>query len=176
MKFSLIIAGFGGQGVLSLGKLICYSADSIDKKATFFPSYGGEQRGGTCNCTVVVSDTDISTPIVKNADYIIIMNGPSLDKFKNNVKPGGVLFINESLVKDEIERNDINIIKVKADEIANNFNNPLASNMVILGAFIKETNFVKLDKVEEVIENIMANKKQYLDSNLKALRKGYNQL
>lgn len=175
MKTNVIIAGFGGQGVLTLGKLICLAADSAGKNATFFPSYGGEQRGGTCNCTVVISDEEIGTPIVDKADYIIVMNEPSYDKFKSRVAPGGTLVVNESQIYKSEDLEGIKRVVVKSDDIATELGNRLASNMVMLGAFTGLTEFVDVDSVEEAIRVALGSKKQYLETNLKAFNKGLRQ-
>ena len=172
MNINIIMAGFGGQGVLTLGKLICLAADSAGKNATFFPSYGGEQRGGTCNCTVVISDEEIGTPIVNKADYIIVMNEPSYDKFKNSVVSGGTLIINESQIHKSEVLEGINQVRVKSDDIAAEAGNRLASNMVMLGAFTGFTKFVGEDVVKEIIKESMSSKKQYLETNLNAFEKG----
>ena len=171
MELSVLIAGFGGQGVLSIGKLLCYAADADGKKATFFPTYGGEQRGGTANCTVILSDEEIASPVVKLADIVIVMNEPSFEKFKNRVKPKGLLIINTSSVKNKIEREDINILEIQADEIAAAAGNPKASNMVVLGAFTKAVPFIEKERLKTVIKEQMAHKPEHMEANLRAFER-----
>lgn len=173
MEYSVLIAGFGGQGVLSIGKMLCYGADGNGKRATFFPTYGGEQRGGTANCTVIISDEEIASPVMRQADIVIVMNEPSFMKFVDRVKPGGTLLINSSNVASRPQRDDITAVEVPADEIAAAVNNPKASNMVILGAFLKVTNFITPEQMEETIRQQMAGKPQYMDANLEAFRRGF---
>ncbi len=172
MNYSILIAGFGGQGVLSMGRMICYAASGIGLNATFFPSYGGEQRGGTCNCTVIISDEEIGTPVVQKADYIIIMNSPSYEKFKKSAVKGGRLFINTSQVSHVNENENKNAVCIKADDIAVKSGNKLASNMVMLGAFINNTDFISKEEMYNTIKKRMANKPEFLEINLKAFDDG----
>ena len=172
MEYSVLIAGFGGQGVMSIGKMLCYGADENGKYATFFPTYGGEQRGGTANCTVIISDGEIASPVVRQADIVIVMNQPSFVKFEERVKPGGTLMVNSSNVESRTGRTDIKSVEVPADAIALSVNNPKASNMVILGAFLKETGFISSEEMEGTIRSQMGRKPQYLEANLLAFRRG----
>lgn len=167
----LIIAGFGGQGVMLIGQMIAYAGMLEGKEVTWMPSYGPEMRGGTANCTVVVSDKKICSPIVTEATAVVAMNLPSLRKFEQFVKPGGQLFVNASLVKEESSRNDIEIYNVDANEIALSLNNDKVSNMVILGAIIKMTGVVKPDSIEKVMDKIFKDKKaDFLPLNKNALK------
>ena len=119
METNLCVAGFGGQGIMALGKILAEAAcDSTDKKVTFFPSYGAEQRGGTANCYVVISDEEIGAPLGDVMDDIIVMNGASLAKFLPRVRPGGRLFVNSSIVKDEIGSGDITVVRAPVTELA----------------------------------------------------------
>lgn len=170
MEMKIIISGFGGQGVLSLGKMICLAADKIGRNVSFFPSYGGEQRGGTCRCTVVISDKQIGSPIVTNADYVMIMNLPSYVKYKDSVIPGGLLFVNSSQVKEA--ETDGKSICIEVDKIADEAGNRIAANMVMFGAFTRKTGFAPVETVEEVITESLSAKPQYLESNLAAFRLG----
>lgn len=172
MEYSVLIAGFGGQGVMSIGKMLCYGADENGKKATFFPTYGGEQRGGTANCTVIISDEEIASPVTRQADIVIVMNEPSFVKFEERVKPGGTLIINSSSVDSRSARTDITSLEVPADAIALSVNNPKASNMVILGAFLKATKFIEAHEMEGTIRSQMGRKPQFLEANLQAFQKG----
>lgn len=174
MQNSLLIGGFGGQGILLIGKLLCYSADSINMKATFFPSYGGEQRGGTANCTVILSDDEIASPVINVADTVLVMNQPSYDKFINRVKPAGCIIVNSSQVKNIVPRDDIKIVKIEADNIAINLNNIKSANMVMLGAYLKVTNLLSTEIVEKTIGSVLSSKPQFLDTNIRAFHLGYS--
>jgi len=133
MQTEIIIAGFGGQGVLFGGQLLTYAAMDEGKEVTWIPSYGPEMRGGTANCTVVISDDEIGSPMVSNPQAAIVMNLPSLDKYEPLIKPGGVLVINESMVDRKPLRKDINVVMVKANDIAEKLGDRRLSNMVMLG-------------------------------------------
>ncbi|HVI41816.1 MAG TPA: 2-oxoacid:acceptor oxidoreductase family protein [Anaerovoracaceae bacterium] len=158
----LIIAGFGGQGVMLIGQMIAYAGMLEGKEVTWMPSYGPEMRGGTANCSVIVSDKRISSPIVTEATAVAVMNLPSLTKFESMIKPGGQLFVNTSLIKEQPSRDDVEIYKIDATEIALNLHNEKASNMVILGAIVNETGMVKLESIEKVMEKLFTGKKAKL--------------
>lgn len=158
----LIIAGFGGQGVLLIGQMIAYAGMLEGKEVTWMPSYGPEMRGGTANCTVIVSDKRISSPVVSEATAVVAMNLPSLTKFEGLVKPGGQLFINTSLIKAKPTRDDIEVYNVDANEIAVGLHNDKVSNMVVLGAIINKTGVVKIESIEKVMEKIFTGKKAKL--------------
>ena len=166
----LVIAGFGGQGVMLIGQMIAYAGMLEGKEVTWMPSYGPEMRGGTANCSVIVSDKKISSPIVTEATTVVAMNLPSLIKFEHIIKPGGQLFINASLIKEKSSRNDVKINKVDLIEIAKDLHNEKVSNMVILGAIINKTEIVKLESIEKVMEKLFTGKKaELLTLNIKAL-------
>lgn len=158
----IIIAGFGGQGVMLIGQMLAYAGMLEGKEVTWMPAYGPEMRGGTANCTVIVSDKKISSPIVSEATAVVAMNLPSLVKFEHMVKPGGQLFVNTSLIKEEPTRDDIDIYNIDANEIAVSLNNDKISNMVILGAIVNKTGVVKLESVEKVMEKLFTGKKEKL--------------
>lgn len=147
MKHEIIIAGFGGQGVLSMGKILAYSGLTEGKEVTWMPSYGPEQRGGTANVTVILSDTPISSPILNEYDIAIILNQPSLDKFESKVKPGGVLIYDGYGIHTEIKRQDINVYRVDAMDAAAEMHNAKAFNMLILGGLLKVVPMVKMENV-----------------------------
>ena len=174
METKIIISGFGGQGVLSLGKMICLVADKAGKYVSFFPSYGGEQRGGTCRCTVVLSEKPIGSPIVTAANYVMIMNLPSYVKYKDSVLPGGLLMVNSSQVKEA--ETDGKSICIEVDRIADEAGNRIAANMVMLGAFTRKTGFAPVETVEEIIAESLSAKPEYLESNLAAFRLGLESL
>jgi 2-oxoglutarate ferredoxin oxidoreductase subunit gamma len=166
----LIIAGFGGQGVMLMGEMIAYAGMLEGKEVTWMPSYGPEMRGGTANCTVIVSDKRISSPIISEATCVVVMNEPSLRKFEGHVKPGGLLFINRSLIKGKPFREDIEALYVHANEIAVGLQNDKVSNMVILGAVIRKTGIVKMESIEKAMEKYFSGEKSnLLPINKKAL-------
>ncbi len=172
-RLEAVIAGFGGQGIMLMGELICEAATKLNLFATFFPSYGPEMRGGTANCNVIVSDKPIASPVLAMSQNIIVMNKPSLDKFESRVKEKGILFMNSSLIDKEPTRNDIEIIKIPANEIADKLGNTVVANMVMLGAFIEKTKYLPLDTIKEVVEKFLSErKKELIEINLKALDEG----
>jgi len=173
MYLEVIIAGFGGQGVMLMGETICEAATSMGVNATFFPSYGPETRGGTANCNVIVSDKPIASPVLATSQNIIVMNKPSLDKFESKVKEKGYIFVNSSLIDRDVQRTDIEVIKIPANEIAEKLGNPVIANMVMLGAFIEKTKVIPIDKIKYVVEKFLGEeKKELIDINLKALDEG----
>jgi 2-oxoglutarate ferredoxin oxidoreductase subunit gamma len=166
----LIIAGFGGQGVMLIGQMIAYAGMLEGKEVTWMPAYGPEMRGGTANCTVIVSDKKISSPIISEATAVVAMNLPSMVKFENMIKPGGKLFVNTSLIKEKPKRDDIEIYHIDANEIAVNLHNDKVSNMVVLGAIARVTGMVGLDSIEKVMEKLFTgNKAKLIPLNKQAL-------
>ena len=147
MKEELIIAGFGGQGVLSMGKILAYSGLMQDKEVSWMPSYGPEQRGGTANVTVIISDERISSPILNAYDTAIILNQQSLDKFEKTVKPGGTLIFDPYGITKKPTRKDINIYRIDAMNTAVAMNAPKSFNMIILGGLLKIRPVVEIEKV-----------------------------
>jgi 2-oxoglutarate ferredoxin oxidoreductase subunit gamma len=171
--FEAIIAGFGGQGVMLMGELICEAATKLNLYATFFPSYGPEMRGGTANCNVIVSSSPIASPVLALSKNIVVMNKPSLDKFESKVKEGGVLFMNSSLIDREPTRKDIEVIKIPANEIADRIGKTVVANMVMLGVVIEKTKILPLETVKEVVEKFLSErKKELIEINIKALEEG----
>ena len=140
MLVKTIIAGFGGQGVLSIGLSLTQAAMLEGRYVTYLPSYGAEVRGGTANCTVAISDEEIASPVASTPEFVIAMNQPSLIRFQNQIQSGGVLFLNSSLTQAEISRGDIEVVQVPADNIAEELGNRKSANVVMLGAFIKKSN------------------------------------
>lgn len=147
MKEELIIAGFGGQGVLSMGKILAYSGIMQDQEVTWMPSYGPEMRGGTANVTVILSDKKISSPILSKCDTAIILNQQSLDKFESVVKPGGLLIYDPNGISHHPTRTDIHICTIEAAEESARMGNTKAFNMIVLGAFLKKKPVVTLENV-----------------------------
>jgi len=175
MTTELIVAGFGGQGVLLFGKFFALSGLKEGKEVVWIPSYGPEMRGGTCNCTVIVSDDPIGSPIIDSPNTVVVMNKPSLAKFGPRVSSDGLLLINSSLIDTTSDRTDIRIETVPANEIALELGNTKAANMVALGAYVALIKVVKFETVLGVVEENFAKKKEFLDLNLKALKRGYEQ-
>jgi 2-oxoglutarate ferredoxin oxidoreductase subunit gamma len=151
MTNELIIAGFGGQGVLLMGQLLTYAGMVEDKNVSWLPSYGPEMRGGTTNCNVIVSDEPVGSPVVTEADCVIVFNRPSLDKFEKFLKPGGKLFINSSLIDKKPARNDIEVYYVPVNEAAMKLGNVKVINLIMLGAFVAATGLVKKDSVMKAV-------------------------
>ncbi len=149
MKEEIIIAGFGGQGVLSMGKILAYSAIMQDMEVTWMPSYGPEMRGGTANVCVIISDRKIGSPIVTRYDTAIVLNQQSLDKFEHSVKPGGTLIYDPSGISDHPTRKDINIYRINAIDVAAKLGNSKVYNMGVLGGFLKVKPIVSLENVEK---------------------------
>jgi len=173
MLIKSVFAGFGGQGVLSMGLNLTQAAMMEGKYVTYLPAYGAEMRGGTANCTVAISDQEIASPVASAPDYLVVMNQPSLLKFQNQVESGGVIFINSSLVEADIARGDIEVVRVAANEIAEKLGSPRSANMVMLGVFCKKTNLVAMATMEAGLKATLGNKKALLEINNKALMSGY---
>lgn len=173
METNLLVAGFGGQGVMVLGQLISYAAcDNRDKEITFFPSYGAEQRGGTANCYVVISDKDIGAPVGDVMDDLIVMNSPSLDRFLPTLKPGGNLFINSTIVKENISRDDVRVIKAPVTEIALELGNTKVLNVIMLGVYIGYTQVLSPEVVEQTILKKLGKKEELISMNKEAFARG----
>ncbi|MDR0861833.1 MAG: 2-oxoacid:acceptor oxidoreductase family protein [Oscillospiraceae bacterium] len=147
----LFFAGSGGQGIILMGQMVTYAAMYEDYETMYYPSYGPEMRGGTANCTVIVSDKPVSSPLIYDADCVVAMNLPSLLKFESMVKPGGVLLINSSIIDRKATREDIRVLEVPTMEIAKEIGNPRGANMVMLGAAIRATGVVSQEKIEKVM-------------------------
>ena len=147
MTEEIIIAGFGGQGVLSMGKILAYSGIMQDQEVSWMPSYGPEMRGGTANVTVIISDERVSSPVLTEFDTAIILNQQSMDKFENSVKPGGYLLYDPNGISRHPERKDINIFKIEGNKLASEMGNTKIFNMVVLGAYMKMRPIVKIENV-----------------------------
>lgn len=172
MENQIIIAGFGGQGVLLIGKMLAYAGMMEGKEVSWLPSYGPEMRGGTANCTVVISDKPVGSPVVKSPHILVVLNRPSLDKFEPFVKKDGLLIINSSLIDKSAERKDIEVLYVKANDIAIKCGSPKAANMVALGALIGKTKILSIKSIEETIKETFSEKEKLVNLNLKALLEG----
>ena len=170
----MICAGFGGQGVLTTGLIIAHSAMMLGREITWYPSYGSEMRGGTANCTVKIDTKAIASPYSKHPDIVLALNGPAIDKFQSAIKPGGYLFVNSSLVKDEKEyRDDITVVKVPITDIANELENPRGANLVLLGAVAHHTGLFKIDELDEQVTEYFARKGKVNPKNSDCLYAGF---
>jgi len=170
----IIMAGFGGQGVMSMGQLLTYAGMIEEKNVSWLPSYGPEMRGGTANCAVIVSDKQVGSPIITNdATAAIVMNLPSLDKFESDIQKDGKLLINSSLIEKKASRDDLKVFYVKANEIANGLGNAKVANMVMLGAYLEITKIVKVESIIEALKKVFGPAKEHLvPMNKEALEKG----
>ena len=173
MTKQYIFAGFGGQGMLLIGKFLAMASMLEGKHVSWLPSYGPEMRGGTANCSVTVSDEPVASPMVEKADAIIAMNRPSLDKFESHVKPGGVLVINSSIIDRKAERDDIQVVYCDANKIAEDVGNPKGANVAILGALMGKSPVVSDEKMAEAIRIELGERKaKFLPGNMKAYAAG----
>ena len=173
MKEEIVIAGFGGQGVLSMGKILAYSGLMEDKEVTWMRSYGPEQRGGTANVTVIVSDERISSPILNMYDTAVVLNQQSLDKFEKMVKPGGVLIYDSYGINTPPTRTDIKIYRIEATEATIEINNSKAFNMIVLGAYLKVKPIVTIENVLKGLKKTLPERHWHLiPMNEEALKKG----
>ena len=173
MERNIMMAGFGGQGVMTMGKLLAEATcDATDLQVSFFPSYGAAMRGGTANCFVVISDDEIGAPVCYNVEDLIVMNGPSLHAFLPNVKPGGNLFINSTIVTDPIDRDDVNVITAPVTQMALDMGNDRALNVIMLGVYVGYTDAVPEDVIIKGIEHKFENKPKLIPPNVDAFKKG----
>ncbi|HSG17737.1 MAG TPA: 2-oxoacid:acceptor oxidoreductase family protein [Anaerolineae bacterium] len=175
METSLIIAGFGGQGVLFAGQLLAYAAMDAGRHVTWIPSYGPEMRGGTANCTVIIGDDPIGAPLVAQPDVAIVLNQPSYDKYEPIIKPGGLLVVNRSIVADESDRDDIDTVYVAANAIAEEYGTTKMLNMVLVGAMLRRRPVLELAVVTKALEeHLPASKAHLIEANLQVLQRGYD--
>ncbi|MDK2823612.1 MAG: 2-oxoglutarate ferredoxin oxidoreductase subunit gamma [Clostridia bacterium] len=175
MMHQFLLAGFGGQGVMLMGKILAYAGMKENKQVMYIPSYGSEMRGGTANCSVILSEEEIDAPVVSRPTGLVAMNTPSLDKFESCVSENGLIILNSSLIVREPVREDINIIKVPASDIAKELGNERIVNMVLLGALISVTNCLKVESVMESLKEILPpHRHDLLPLNQKAIEKAMN--
>ena len=171
----VLIAGFGGQGVLLSGKLLAWAGMLCGKHVTWFPSYGAEMRGGTANCTVIISDDEIGSPVVDKPGALIAMNPASAEKFSARVPKGGIIILNSSLIKDDVKRPGVKVIKIPANELAVGLGNIRAANMVMLGAYLRFCEGVSVKSIEKALKESLPPRNQHLiPVNMEALQKGFN--
>ena len=173
MRREIILSGFGGQGVMSIGKNLVEAAVEEDLQASWVPSYGPEMRGGTANCTVILSDERIGAPLVEHPTEIVVMNRAALAKFEPDVAAGGIVFVNSSIIPDKVTREDVTAFYIPCDDIARELGNGKVSNMVMLGAYVAATGVLKPDTIRRMIQEMFQGPKQHLvPLNLEALDRG----
>ena len=171
----MLIAGFGGQGVLFLGKIVAYQGLIADKQVSWLPSYGPEMRGGTANCSIIISDTPVGSPIVANPDCLVAMNLPSLDKYESAVVPGGKIFVDSTLIDAKVERTDVEVFYIPATQMAKDAGFATLSNMILMGKLMKECDAVAFAGNKETLESfIPAKKANLIEINCQALKTGYD--
>lgn len=171
----IIIAGFGGQGILSAGRLIAYAGMLENKNVSWLPSYGPEMRGGTANCHVIISDDPVGSPILNSATALIVMNGPSLDKFEDMVVSGGLIIIDSSLVNRHVRRADIDVYEIPATKMASDTGNLTFANIILLGKLIAKTGIISKENFEEALKKVLPAKYHYMiPDEMKALEMGMN--
>ncbi len=170
----IVLAGFGGQGILFAGKVLAYAGLKAGREVSWLPSYGPEMRGGTCNCSVVISEKPVGAPIIPNPDVLIAMNRPSLDKFEVAMPVGGIIVMDSSMVDRDVERTDVTVVKIPAREICMNEGLGNLANMVLIGRLLKETGLYTLDEIKAGLEkSIPASKAALFEKNVKAIEVGY---
>jgi 2-oxoglutarate ferredoxin oxidoreductase subunit gamma len=175
MTHQILIAGFGGQGVLFAGKFLAYKGMVEDKNISWLPSYGPEMRGGTANCSVVLSDMPVGSPIITAPDVLVAMNLPSLQKFVDSVVPGGKIFVDSTLIDAKVERTDVEVFYIPATQMAKDAGFSTLANMILMGKVIKETGAVRFDNNLETLKSfIPAKKEKLIDINCQALQAGYD--
>ena len=167
------VAGFGGQGVMMFGQILAYSATKDELFGLWFPSYGPETRGGTANCSVIVSSEQINSPIFKNSDHLVAFNGPSLEKFRKNLTENGLILFNSSIIKEEVTECECTCLGVPVNDIALELGNVKVANMVMMGAYLELTKMFSDETILYVIKKILGERKAHLvDVNIKALEAG----
>jgi len=175
MEHTIIIAGSGGQGTLFLGRLMAYATLLENKEVTWMPSYGAEMRGGTANCTVIISDEMIGSPVIRNPHILVVMNDASYSRFAGKLRPGGMLLYDSSLIGRTDHRDDIKVLGVPASMLSATMNSTKLANMVMMGAFVSCTGILSLDSVIEALNDITpANKKNTMDLNKHLINKGFD--
>lgn len=170
---NMIFAGFGGQGILFIGKLVAYAGLINGKEVSWLPSYGPEMRGGTANCSVCVSDDPIGSPLVTEPDVLIAMNGPSFDKFIGTVAPGGKVIVDGTLVDRVCKRKDVEYFALPATQLSNDEDLASLANMILLGKLLKENEFAAMETVEAALKKcVPASKSHLIEPNMRAIRLG----
>jgi 2-oxoglutarate ferredoxin oxidoreductase subunit gamma len=173
MQNEVQFAGFGGQGIMLMGQILAQAAMQAGMEVVWIPSYGPEMRGGTAYCTVVTSDRPIGSPIIRNPKHLVAMNRPSLEKFAPTVKPGGVIFINSSIIAIEAGREDVDVLKVPIIEMAKELGNVKAANIIALAAFVARSKIVEFDLLKESVKEKFADREKLIPLNMQALDEGH---
>ncbi len=172
-NINILLAGFGGQGILFMGKMTAYSGLMDGKEITWLPSYGPEMRGGTANCSVCISDEPIGSPLVTHPDILVAMNLPSLEKFENDVVAGGMIFVDSSMIDKKVERDDVSVFYVPATKLATDHNFEGLANMIMLGKVYKEAGFCTECAIDEALRAcVSARRIEMIETNKKALKLG----
>lgn len=166
----VIFAGFGGQGILSMGKFLAYGGMERDFNVSWCPSYGPEMRGGTANCSVIISDDIIGSPVITLPDSLIVMNRPSFDKFEHTLKPGGLMIMDSDLISEEPTRQDITVIKIPAQSLAQQIGSKTIANMILLGALVAKTGIISVDELLKALKD--HGKEKFYELNKKAIMIG----
>jgi len=175
MTNNILIAGFGGQGILFSGKFLAYEGLLEQKEVSWLPSYGPEMRGGTANCSIIISDTKVGSPIVNEPDILIAMNAPSLEKYEPATVSGGKIFVDSSLIEKKVEKKDVEAYYIPATKLALDNNLKGLANMIMLGLMIKKTGVMPFENVERTLKKVIpAKKANMLELNIKAIELGYN--
>ncbi len=170
---NMLIAGFGGQGILFTGKFIAYKGLTEGKEVSWLPSYGPEMRGGTASCSIIISDEPVGSPIVSSPDVLIAMNLPSLDKYEDAVVPGGKIFVDSTLIDRKVNRTDVEVYYIPSTQLASDNNMPTLSNMIIAGKFLAVTDGFEEASVNAALKKVISAKRaDMLDTNLKAMQIG----
>jgi 2-oxoglutarate ferredoxin oxidoreductase subunit gamma len=173
-EYSIVISGFGGQGTLFAGQVLSYAAMDNDYKVTWIPSYGPEMRGGTANCTVIISDSEIGSPVTRNPYAVIALNLPSVDKYEEIIQDGGILIANQSLMNRELVRTNIRGVMIPVSEIAEELGNKQMANMVAVGALLAHLPVLSVEAIEKALkDHLPPRKQQWIPANSAAIRKGY---
>lgn len=169
----MLLSGFGGQGILFSGKILAYKALLDDKQVSWLPSYGPEMRGGTASCSVIVSDEQVGSPIVSNPDILVAMNLPSLDKFEDSVVPGGMIFVDSSLVERAVKRTDVTVYPIPATRLASDNGFPTLANMIIMGKILKVLGEFDEESIMNMLKKVIsARHADKIEVNLKAMQMG----
>ena len=173
MTYETVMAGFGGQGLLFSGKVLAYAGLLEGRELSWLPSYGPEMRGGTCNCSVIISDEPVGSPIIAHPNVLMVMNEPSLDKFEDSVAPGGTIFVDSSLIARKVRRTDVDVVYIPATQMATEMEATSLANMIILGAIVEKLGCVKSGTMLDALKHtISARKANLLDLNFKAVEAG----
>jgi 2-oxoglutarate ferredoxin oxidoreductase subunit gamma len=174
MIIKTVFSGFGGQGVIMMGYILAMAGMYEEKNVTCLPSYGAEVRGGTANCTVVISDEEIASPVASEPEFAVLMNNPSLLRFQNQVQSGGAIFLNSSMIETRPIRGDLDIYEIPANDLARKLKEDRATNMIMLGAFIRKTGLVNLETLNRVLKDVFSTRNPgVLKLNKSALLMGY---